>query len=978
MDPQLSAKVEETPSASGAPSGAPAAQSTTFAQKDLATATFATSTPTAATSHPPRPSQPLATRQEPQSKDLTTTATARDSTTVPKGQEHLNKVVDVTTNLPTMSNSGISTTSTTHTTSSTSASASMPNSSQFNPTVHRPSLASEAALAAVKAVRENPSKVLSNGGDSHPSKDKDVEMDVEGDETEDEIQTTRRQSVNGHRHDEDADGEAEGDEEDGYEANPTTSGSSGVVGSAGQAPTRSQPPSQHAKRKQGRQRKNTSALPSSSQHASSSSRQQTTPPPSVSSPPLAKDDSPLDGQSVTEEKYRRLKRKLKEVLQENERMATELELSHRRVRNLRKEKNLLLDKIIQYERGHESDSVSELSTSLSSDSESSDASLYSRRSERPWSRHANGGRRDGSSTSSARHLAVATGSAGSGPHHPRKTYKTSRRRSPSASGNIPSAGSSSAAAGAGASAATATNEGDGMDGHRHLSPSASRGGSSSQSALRGKDHKPTPVPSLITNVGSAFQKPKRIHTSAKQRATNMMRVKKVLPLARDENGNVKLPCTIGILTVMSLGKVIWDREAFHNERYIWPVGYKMSRLYNSMIDKTSLTTYTCSVIDDGDAPKFMIEVGDQPGKPIIAGTATGAWTHVVKAANEIRKRDHSNSASGPDYFGFSNPTIAKLIQELADADKCEHYIMQRFEEGTGRSGSAAQAAAGEKRRLGRGSASGSSATGGGGGGGGGGGDDKEGKDGTDGGGGGGGSKNGDHESYKDDMLDEEDDSDYVSLGTAGIKPPPAKKLKVSGATSDHEDDDASMVIDSGDGSGMNKHHHHHSSLGATTMEEDIDIEANDEEEEDHDDEHEEEEIDELDDDDADDDEDEDDVMAPAPPSASSSGPAAPSSSTYTSSSHSPSSSDVKQGPLEPSSHQHHHQAAPSGGSTLASSDKISVHPGKAISVLHQETTPATMTTIANTTLTQEPIHSIATSTSSAADSNSPAVVVASE
>lgn len=53
---------------------------------------------------------------------------------------------------------------------------------------------------------------------------------------------------------------------------------------------------------------------------------------------------------------------------------------------------------------------------------------------------------------------------------------------------------------------------------------------------------------------------------------------------------------------------------------------------------------------------------------------------MVKTANMIRRRDHSNSASGPDYFGFSNATIAKLIQDLPNADKCKTYVMQLFEE----------------------------------------------------------------------------------------------------------------------------------------------------------------------------------------------------------------------------------------------------------------------------------------------------------
>ena len=75
----------------------------------------------------------------------------------------------------------------------------------------------------------------------------------------------------------------------------------------------------------------------------------------------------------------------------------------------------------------------------------------------------------------------------------------------------------------------------------------------------------------------------------------------------------------------------------------------------------------------------MIEAEDQQGKPIVANTATGAWTTVVREANSIRHRDHSNSASGPDYFGFSQATIRKMIQDLPNARKCKNYVVQNFE-----------------------------------------------------------------------------------------------------------------------------------------------------------------------------------------------------------------------------------------------------------------------------------------------------------
>ncbi|KAF9962935.1 hypothetical protein BGZ70_007784 [Mortierella alpina] len=397
-------------------------------------------------------------------------------------------------------------------------------------------------------------------------------------------------------------------------------------------------------------------------------------------------------QHPSDEKYKRLKRKLKEVLEENERMSQELDKSHRRVRNLRREKNLLLDRLCTLER-RDSDSDLDSLSPLSSDSESSDSSVVDEVQYKKTPQPRKNGRGAGGAQSTA---ASPGGSAGVTAYHPKKNAaKNNRRPSPAATSG------------------------------------AARSGI--------KDTKiqvPVSTPSTITNVGSATQKPKRVHQTNKQRP-GLAKVRKVQALEKDEAGNVKLPVTVGIITILDIGHVVYDREAFHNDRYIFPVGYKMSRSYNSMIDPHNLTVYTCSVIDDGEAPKFQIDAADQPGKPIIAGTATGAWTHVVKAANAIRRRDHSNSASGPDYFGFSNATIAKMIQDLPNADKCETYIMQRFEEpsatGTSNKGSS------DKRKA---SALSSAKAG-----------EIDGVEGED-----------------QDEEAEEDDDEYTTLGTPGKKP----------------------------------------------------------------------------------------------------------------------------------------------------------------------------------------------------------------
>ncbi|KAG1152092.1 hypothetical protein G6F37_001724 [Rhizopus arrhizus] len=176
-----------------------------------------------------------------------------------------------------------------------------------------------------------------------------------------------------------------------------------------------------------------------------------------------------------------------------------------------------------------------------------------------------------------------------------------------------------------------------------------------------------------------------------------VKTRRVQPIDRDEEGNPKLPQQIGVLTVLSLGRIISDRPTFHNERYIFPVGYTVSRTYPSMADPTSNTVITSTIVDGGDAPRFVVTAADMPDEPIIANSATGAWTVVVRRSNEIRQREHSNSASGPDYYGFKHPTIAKLIQDLPGAKDLKNYVWQNFEEMEPRAAKGVMAAAEKKR-----------------------------------------------------------------------------------------------------------------------------------------------------------------------------------------------------------------------------------------------------------------------------------------
>ncbi|KAF7732020.1 hypothetical protein EC973_007125 [Apophysomyces ossiformis] len=128
--------------------------------------------------------------------------------------------------------------------------------------------------------------------------------------------------------------------------------------------------------------------------------------------------------------------------------------------------------------------------------------------------------------------------------------------------------------------------------------------------------------------------------------------------------------------------VVYDRPAFHNQRYIYPVGYKVKKWYRSMVDPKSDTQYICEILDGGQEPIFRLEADDNPGDVYLGPTPTTVWTIAVRRAFAIRNMDYGHNPVGPDFFGLRKNTIAKMIQDLPNANKCKNYIWQTFKIGT--------------------------------------------------------------------------------------------------------------------------------------------------------------------------------------------------------------------------------------------------------------------------------------------------------
>lgn len=154
---------------------------------------------------------------------------------------------------------------------------------------------------------------------------------------------------------------------------------------------------------------------------------------------------------------------------------------------------------------------------------------------------------------------------------------------------------------------------------------------------------------------------------------------KVIPVPYDPEGNPILPLSLNMITVHRLGEVVYDRPAYHNKRYILPVGYTTSRSYLSVISPDSSMNYFSTILDNGPSPLYQVTPEGHPEMIFQSTSTTGTWAAVAKAAAVIRGKDSAPSVSGPDYFGLANPTVSMLIERLPNADKCESYAPKKYE-----------------------------------------------------------------------------------------------------------------------------------------------------------------------------------------------------------------------------------------------------------------------------------------------------------
>ncbi|XP_062199062.1 histone-lysine N-methyltransferase TRX1-like isoform X2 [Phragmites australis] len=138
---------------------------------------------------------------------------------------------------------------------------------------------------------------------------------------------------------------------------------------------------------------------------------------------------------------------------------------------------------------------------------------------------------------------------------------------------------------------------------------------------------------------------------------------------------------LGNLRVSNLGRIVSDSDHFHNKKHIWPEGYTALRKFTSIKDPHLVTSYKMEVLRNSDTKaRPLFRVTSEDGVQIDGSTPNACWKEIYCRIKEKQCNVATDleinvcQRSGSYMFGFSNPQIRQLIQELPNARSCLKYF----------------------------------------------------------------------------------------------------------------------------------------------------------------------------------------------------------------------------------------------------------------------------------------------------------------
>lgn len=129
---------------------------------------------------------------------------------------------------------------------------------------------------------------------------------------------------------------------------------------------------------------------------------------------------------------------------------------------------------------------------------------------------------------------------------------------------------------------------------------------------------------------------------------------------------------VGSLIFLSVGQLLPHQlQNFHNQNYIYPIGYKIIRFYWSMRHLNKRCKYICSIHENCGRPEFKVVVQEtlENDVEIKDNTPKGVWQRILEQIAAMRRANQCvqlfpQFVSGEDLFGLTEPAVVRVLESL--------------------------------------------------------------------------------------------------------------------------------------------------------------------------------------------------------------------------------------------------------------------------------------------------------------------------
>ncbi|KAH8314216.1 hypothetical protein KR074_000765 [Drosophila pseudoananassae] len=165
---------------------------------------------------------------------------------------------------------------------------------------------------------------------------------------------------------------------------------------------------------------------------------------------------------------------------------------------------------------------------------------------------------------------------------------------------------------------------------------------------------------------------KKIKPAAMQRKLSEEKPKNVGIIRKKKS---VFPVNLNSVLLHSLGEIISGNVNFHNDNWIYPVGYVATRIFAHPKDPRKKCVFTCKILNNAGIPQFQI-IPDNDLDGVFFGESANACH--MELLNTIQRCPYVKvkipfELQGEVFFGLSNPKTQSLLMGDPGFQQCTNF-----------------------------------------------------------------------------------------------------------------------------------------------------------------------------------------------------------------------------------------------------------------------------------------------------------------